>query len=60
MTRDQEGIQEHFSELVEKYPQKYVAVANEELAGIDDNAMEAQHQAEEKYPDIIPDFISST
>jgi hypothetical protein len=57
MSKDQEWIQKHFSELVEKYATKYVAVVNEEIAGIGDSAFEAEKKALEKYPDALPSVL---
>lgn len=57
MTKDQQWIHEHFSELVERYAGKYVAIANGELSGVGETAFEAEEQALQKYPEIIPSVL---
>jgi len=57
MTRDRQWIHEHFSELVEKYAGKYVAVANGELVSIGETAKEAEDVARAKHPDTIPSVL---
>ncbi len=55
-----------FKWLIENTPQfqtryagKWIAVVKREIAGVGDTALEAYHQAKEKYPNITPllDFV---
>jgi hypothetical protein len=57
MTKDQEWIHKHFSELVEKYAGKFVAVASGELAAVGDTAGEVEELARKKYPQSMPSVL---
>lgn len=48
MDKDDRWIVEHFSELVEKYPGKYIAVVNESLVAAGDSPDEVESEAKEK------------
>ncbi len=39
------------NELMEKYPGKYLALVNDEIASSGDSEFEAYRKAKEKYPD---------
>jgi len=43
----------HFSELVNKYAGKAIAVVAGQVVSIADTEQEAEHLAREKYPDVI-------
>lgn len=54
---DDQWIREHMEELVDNYAGKYVAVANQEIAGADARAVNAERAAKEKYPQIAPSIF---
>lgn len=56
-TRDDYWIQRHFSELVEKYPRRYVAVVDEQIAAISDVGWQADEDARRKFPGKTPSVI---
>ena len=58
MDKDDLWIVEHFSELVNKYPGKAIAVVNEQLMAIGDSEVEGELVAKEKYPDKIPSVLT--
>ena len=47
----------HFSELVSKYPGKYVAVANEAIAAVGNTPSEVEREAKRKLPGKTPSVI---
>jgi len=57
MTEDQEWIREHFTELVDNYAGKYVAVANCELVAVGESPKEVRDVALRKYPHINPSVL---
>ena len=57
MSNDQEWIREHFSELVEEYAGKYIAVAGGELVAVGNSLKEVHEIALEKYPHIVPSIL---
>ncbi len=57
LTKDELWIYEHFSELVEKYPGKYIAVANGELVAVGDSRKEVEEIARKKYPSVTPSVL---
>jgi hypothetical protein len=56
MTKDQQWIQQHFEELVEKFAGRYVAVANEELM-VGDSLQEVRESVRRKHPDVNPSIL---
>jgi len=46
-----EFLQKHSQELSEKYPGRYLAIVDEEVAGISSSSHEAFKKAKTKYPD---------
>jgi hypothetical protein len=56
MTKDQQWIQQHFEELVEKFAGHYVAVANGELI-VGDSLQEVREHARRKHPNINPSIL---
>jgi hypothetical protein len=57
MTKDQKWIHTHFSELVEKYGGRYIAVANEELVAVGESREEVEKISKKGYPGIIPSVL---
>ena len=57
MDKDDLWIVEHFSELVDKYAGKYVAVVNEELVAVGDDGKEVENKAREIEPHKIPSVL---
>ena len=57
MDKDDLWIVEHFSELVEKYAGKYVAVVNEQLVAVGETRMEVETKAREIEPKKIPSVL---
>jgi len=57
MDKDSLWIVEHFSELVEKYAGKYVAVVNEQLVAVGDTRIEVEKKAREIEPEKIPSVL---
>ena len=57
MDKDDLWIVEHFSELVDKYAGKYVAVVNEELVAVGDDGKEVEDKAREIEPRKIPSVL---
>jgi hypothetical protein len=57
MDKDDRWIVEHFSELVEKYPGKYIAVVNESLVAAGDSPDEVESAAKEKVSAKIPSIF---
>ena len=57
MTNDQEWIVEHFSELVDKYAGKYVAVAGGGLVAVGESLKEVRDIAVKKFPDVVPSIL---
>lgn len=55
--KDDDWIRDHFEELVDKYAGKYVAVSNQEIAGVDESALKAEQKALKKYPNLIPSVL---
>lgn len=56
MTKDQQWIQEHFEELVDKFAGSYIAVANQELV-IGKSLQEIRHKAQQKHPTVNPSIL---
>jgi hypothetical protein len=54
MDKDDLWIVNHFSELVTKYPGKYIGVVNEELVAVGDSPYEVESKAREISPEKIP------
>ena len=57
MEKDDLWIVEHFSELVNKYAGKYVAVVNEKLVAVGKSGKEVEDKAREVEPDKIPSVL---
>jgi hypothetical protein len=57
MDKDNLWIVEHFSELVDKYAGKYVAVVNEALVAVGDSGKEVEDKAREIEPRKIPSVL---
>jgi hypothetical protein len=57
MDKDDLWIVEHFSELVDKYAGKYVAVVNEELVAVGDDGKEVEDKARKIEPHKIPSVL---
>lgn len=55
-------LTEHSIEIYEQYAGKWIAVYNDEVAGVGDTATEAAAQAEAKYPnaEYILEKVDST
>jgi hypothetical protein len=58
MDKDDLWIVEHFSELVDNYPGKAIAVVNEQLVAVAENEFDAELMAKEKYPDKTPSVLT--
>jgi hypothetical protein len=58
MDKDDLWIVEHFSELVEKYAGKAIAVVNEQLVAVGNTELEVELIARQKYPDKIPSVLT--
>ena len=52
--RDEDWLDAHLSELVEQYPDKWVAVVNERVAAIGEDMGEGRRKAKEQFPDAEP------
>ncbi|MGD2126710.1 MAG: DUF5678 domain-containing protein [Desulfobacteraceae bacterium] len=57
MDKDDLWIVEHFSELVTKYPGKYVAVVNEALVAVGESGPEVEAEARKIDPGKIPSVL---
>jgi hypothetical protein len=57
MDKDDLWIVEHFSELVDKYAGKYVAVVNEALVAVGDSGKEVEDEARKIEPHKIPSVL---
>jgi hypothetical protein len=57
MDKDNLWIVEHFSELVDKYAGKYVAVVNETLVAVGNTGKEAEDRARLIEPHKIPSVL---
>jgi hypothetical protein len=57
MDKDDLWIVEHFSELVDKYAGKYVAVVNEQLVAVGNTRLEVERKAREIEPKKIPSVL---
>ena len=57
MDKDDLWIVEHFSELVEKYAGKYIAVVNEKLVAIGDSGKEVEDAARKIEPKKTPSVL---
>jgi len=57
MDKDNLWIVEHFSELVDKYAGKYVAVVNETLVAVGDTGKEVEDKARKIEPQKIPSVL---
>jgi len=54
MDRDDLWIVEHFSDLVAKYPGKYIAVVNEALVAAGDSPAEVESEAKKVVSEKMP------
>lgn len=57
MDKDDLWIVEHFSELVEKFAGKYIAVVNETLVAVGESGTEVEAKAREIEPHKIPSVL---
>ena len=57
MDKDDLWIVEHFSELVDRYAGKYVAVVNETLVAVGESGKEVEDRAREIEPHKIPSVL---
>jgi hypothetical protein len=57
MDKDNLWIVEHFSELVDKYAGKYVAVVNEALVAVGNSRKEVEDKAREVEPRKMPSVL---
>ena len=57
MDKDNIWIVEHFSELVDKYAGKYVAVVNETLVAVGESGKEVEDKARKIEPRKIPSVL---
>jgi hypothetical protein len=57
MDKDNLWVVEHFSELVDKYAGKYVAVVNEALVAVGDSGKEVEDKARKIEPHKIPSVL---
>ena len=57
MDKDDLWIVEHFSELVENYAGKYIAVTNEELAAVGVTRAEVETKTRKITPEKIPSVL---
>jgi hypothetical protein len=57
MDKDNLWIVEHFSELVDKYAGKYVAVVNEALVAVGSSRKEVEDRAREVEPRKMPSVL---
>ena len=57
MLDDEKWVHKHFSELVEKYAGKYVAVTKDGIVAVSDSAKEVKEIAQKKYPNTIPSIL---
>lgn len=57
MDKDDLWIVQHFSELVEKYSGKYVAVIDERVAASGESAAEVEAAAKRTSPDKTPSVL---
>ena len=57
MEKDDQWIVEHFSELVDKYSGKFIAVVNESLIAVGDTGSEVEAKAREVEPNKIPSVL---
>ncbi len=55
--KSQEWITKNFENLVNKYPNKYIAVVDEIVVGIGSSAKDVENEALKKYPKKIPSII---
>ena len=57
MDKDDLWINEHFSELVNKYAGKYIAVVNQKLVAVGDSGIEVETKARDIQPNKIPSVL---
>jgi peptide subunit release factor RF-3 len=57
LSEDQRWIYEHFNELVDNYPGKYISVAGGGLVAVGDSVREVDDAAREKFPSIVPSIL---
>lgn len=58
MTKDEKWIHDHFSDLVEKYAGKYIAVVEDKLVAVGDSAKEVKEIGKRKYPKAILSILN--
>lgn len=57
MDKDDLWIVEHFSDLVTKYPGKYIAVVNQALVAVRESGPEVEAKARKIEPSKIPSVL---
>ena len=57
MDKDDLWIIEHFSDLVNKYAGKYIAVVNQELVAVGESGTEVESKARKIQPHKIPSVL---
>jgi hypothetical protein len=57
MDKDDLWIIEHFSDLVNKYAGKYIAVVNQELVAVGESGTEVESKARKIQPRKIPSVL---
>ena len=57
MDKDDIWIIEHFSDLVNKYAGKYIAVVNEKLIAVGESGTEVESKAREIQPHKVPSVL---
>lgn len=57
LDKDDLWIINHFSELIRKYPGKYVAVINESVSAVGDSPSQVEAEAKRKVPEKMPSVI---
>jgi hypothetical protein len=57
MDKDDLWIIEHFSELVNKYAGRYIAVVNQKLVAVGESGIEVEAKARDIQPNKIPSVL---
>lgn len=56
-TKSQGWITKNFESLVDKYPNKYIAVVNDKVVSSGMSAKDVEEKAKRRYPDKMPSVI---
>jgi len=57
MDKNDRWIVDHFSEMVEKYAGKFIAVVNEQLVAVGDSRAEVEEKSRGVEPEKIPSIL---